>query len=214
MSSNADSGFVPRSEEGHPLPQAHHASSSYFHNNDNNAFADFDPALAGEHPDALHFANNHDWSYQPDQLGLSHAHDPQASLYQGWHNPSHQQHGLNIQSNGFNDFYNHPYQQNVQQQQPQQNSEPPKNTYHDGSNDFRYPMPSPYGLSNPYTATLNDNTFEPTAYNIEDTPMSTISPGALQSRPSSYPQQSVAPPVKQVEVRSSKIYTSAGTNLL
>jgi len=210
MSSNADSGFVPRNQDGHS--QSHHASS-YFHNNDNNAFAGFDPALAGEQHDALNFANNHDWSYQPEQLGLNHAHDPQASLYQGWHNPSHQQHDLNIQPGGFNDFYNHSYQQNVQQQQQQQNPEPAKNTHFDGSNDFRYPMPSSYGLSNPYTATLNDNAFQPTAYGIEDTPMNTISPGALQSRPSSYPQQSMPVPVKQEEVRNLLVTLFLGRRL-
>lgn len=194
--SNSNSSFVPRNE---------HDAHAFFQDNNfnNNAFGGFDPALANgaSHHDDLAFANNNSWGYTPEQVGgLNHGHDPQASLYPGWHNSSHTQHELNFQPtpDSFNGFHGNSFAQQ---------SGTSNGSGFDGSNDFRYPMQSDFGMSNGYNAALAGNTFQsnsPAPYSQPPSQLNTISPGALQSRPASYlnASSSMPAPAKR-EVRLS-----------
>lgn len=193
--SSSNSGYVPRNE--------HDAHAFFQDSNNNNAFGSFDPALANgaHHHDDLSFAGNNNWGYTPEQIGrLNDGHDPQASLYPGWHNPSQQQHDLNFQptQEPFSNFYGN----NFTQQSRTSNG-----SGFDGSNDFRYPMQSDFGLNNGYNAGLSANNFQssnPAPYGQPQPQLNTISPGALQSRPASYlnSASSLTVPPKQ-EVRHS-----------
>ena len=189
MSSNTD---FPTNEDAHH----HHHNHAAFYQQDNNAFAGYDPALGGEHHDGLSYSNNQDWNFQPEQLGLSHGHDPEASLYQGWHNPALQQHNhnLNLQPSQvpYNAYYDGSFPQGDQSAGA---------AGFDGNDEFAYQMQGNFGVSSSYNPP-NNNNYQSQAVSYADATahLNTISPGALQSRPSSYVNTpSPMPQVQQVK---------------
>jgi hypothetical protein len=193
MSSNTD---FPTNEDAHH----HHHNHAAFYQQDNNAFAGYDPALGGEHHDALSYSNNQDWNFQPEQLGLSHGHDAQTSLYQGWHNPALQQHNhsLNLQPSQvpYDAYYDGTFAQGDQ---------PAEAAGFDGSHDYAYQMQGNFDVPSSYNAP-NNNSYQSQSAHYADAPaqLNTISPGALQSRPSSY--INAPSPIPQVQQPKQETY--------
>jgi hypothetical protein len=174
-------------------------------NDNNNAFA-FDPALTGEtqdHDASSMFGNGQEWNYQPEHISLNNGHDSQASLYPGWHNANQQQHhDLSIHTPvPFNDIYQQQYGHDQQQQSG--------NGTFDPSHDYRYQMQSSYGLPNPYDAVLTTGSYgtDNEGYPNPTPQVSTISPGALESRPQPYVNALPSSSLQPFSKRESSVHT-------